>query len=232
VSLTPVLISSPFLGPAVWAPVERELREDFGVPAMTVALNGSGAADPVAISAALRERLPQRDDLLLVPHSNAGLYVPSLLTAVPARGVVFVDAILPPPAGRLPVAPQRLRDLLSARADEAGLLPPWTEWWPEAVVAELFPNEATRELVASEQRRLPLAYLDAQVEAPAGWDRIPAAYLAFGDTYATEREDARSRGWPVRTMDGQHLHMLREPAAVAAAIMALAARATGADPEA
>lgn len=222
-ALSPVLISSPFLGPAAWAPVEAELRDGFGLRATTVALSGSGASDPVAILAALRDRLARRDDLLLVPHSNAGLYVPALVHDAPVRGAVFVDAILPPASGSLRVAPQALRDLLSAKADETGLLPPWTAWWPEEAVAELFPDAATREQVEAEQKRLPLSYLDARVEVPEGWDRVPAAYLAFGDAYAEALEDARNRGWKVGTMDGNHLHMLREPAAVAAEIVRLAA---------
>ncbi|WP_199035431.1 hypothetical protein [Glycomyces salinus] len=222
-SLTAVLISSPFLGPAVWSGVEAELREGFGTPATTVAVHDSDASDPDAILAALRERLPPGEELLLVPHSNAGLYAPALALDAPRRRVVFVDAILPPPNGTLPVAPPGLRDALAAEADEDGLLPPWTGWWPERVVDELFPDAATKASVEAGQRRMPLAYLDARVEVPDGWDRAPAAYLAFGDAYADERDDARSRGWPVETMDGGHLHMLREPAAVAAAIIRLAA---------
>lgn len=220
---TPVLISSPFLGPAAWAGVEEELRESFGLPATTVALPDSSASDPVAILAALRERLPRRDDLLLVAHSNAGLYVPSLSSETPGCGAVFVDAILPPSRGTVPVAPQGLRDLLSERTDPSGMLPPWSEWWPAEVAAELFPDEETKRKVEAEQHRLPLSYLDARVDLPYGWDRIPAAYLAFGDAYAEELEDALSRGWPTSTMDGNHLHLLREPAAVAAEIMRLAA---------
>ena len=43
---------------------------------------------------------------------------------------------------------------------------------------------------------------------PPGWERLPAAYLAFGDTYADERAEAVRRGWPVETLPGLHLHQL------------------------
>lgn len=222
-SLTAVLISSPFLGPAVWSGVEAELREVLGTPATTVAVHDSEASDPDTVLAALRDLLPPGEDLLLVPHSNAGLYAPALALDAPRRRVVFVDAILPPRGGSLPVAPPALREALAAETGEDGLLPPWTGWWPEPVVDELFPDAATKAAVEAEQRRMPASYLDARVEVPDGWDRAPAAYLAFGDAYADEREDARRRGWPVETIDGGHLHMLREPEAVAAAIARLAA---------
>lgn len=221
-SPVPVLIASPFLGPAVWGPVERELREVHGLPATTVGALDLGSADPTRILAALHERLPLRDDLLLVPHSNAGLYVPSLLEATRAGGAVFVDAVLPPSSGSIAVAPPALRRVLTPLADDAGLLPGWTRWWPEPAVAELFPDSATRTRVETEQKRLPAAYLDAEVTVPDGWDDIPGvAYLAFGDAYAEEAEEARRRGWPVSTMAGNHLHMLCDPVAVAADIVRL-----------
>src|SRR5690606_31977125 len=116
------------------------LRDDFGLPASTVAVEDPAAADPDAILTALRDRLPRRDDLLLVPHSNAGLYLPALACEASVRCAVFVDAILPPPSGSARVAPRRLREPLSGEADETGLLPPWTGWWPESVVAGLFPD--------------------------------------------------------------------------------------------
>jgi hypothetical protein len=222
-SFVPVLIPSPFLGPALWEPVAVALREDFGVAAVVPAPPVPATADPAVVLAAVRDGLPERDDLVLVPHSNAGLYVPALVSDRPVRGVVFVDAVLPPARGVVPVAPEGLRDHLRGRVGSDGLLPPWTAWWAEEEVAGLFPDAATRDRVAGEQQRVPFHYLAARVELPEGWDRIPAAYVGFGDTYAEELADARGRGWPVSVMVGGHLHMLCDPAAVAAELMRLAA---------
>ncbi len=105
--------------------------------------------------------------------------------------------------------------MLRGRLDADGLLPPWTEWWPEDAVAELFPNAATKERVTAEQQRVPFSYLAAQIQFPDGWDQIPAAYLRFGDTSAEELADAQGCGWPVRTMAGGHLHMLCDPVGAA-----------------
>ena len=60
--------------------------------------------------------------------------------------------------------------------------------------------------------------------SPPGWEDLPAAYLAFGDTYADERADAARRGWPVATLQGLHLHPLVDPAGVAEALEGLLAR--------
>ncbi|GGQ51034.1 alpha/beta fold hydrolase [Couchioplanes azureus] len=219
--LTPVLIPSVYLGPAAWQPVAEAMRR-LGLTAVVPTPPVPAVADPAAVLTTLRDQLTERDDLVLVPHSNAGLYAPGLVAALPVRAVVFVDAVLPPPAGDLPAAPPGMRDLLRERVDAEGLLPPWTEWWPEEDIARLFPDAATRRRVAAEQQRIPFGYLSARVEVPAGWDHVPAAYLAFGDGYAEELADARGRGWPAHVMPGGHLHMLCDPDAVAAEIVRLA----------
>ena len=114
--------------------------------------------------------------------------------------------------------------MLGGLADEAGLLPPWTQWWPPEDTAQLFPDPATRASVEREQRRLPLSYFDGAVPSPAGWRDVPAGYLAFGDTYADERAFAERSGWAVETLPGEHLHMLVDPVSVADALTRLAPR--------
>ncbi len=86
---------------------------------------------------------------------------------------------------------------------------------------DLFPDPRPRAAVEREQRRLPLSYFAADVPTPAGWERLPAAYLAFGDTYADERAEAVRRGWPTETLPGGHLHQLVDPAGVAEAVLRL-----------
>lgn len=90
-------------------------------------------------------------------------------------------------------------------------------WWPLEEVAGLFPNETARARVEEKQPRLPLAYFRASSPGPSRWDGA-AAYLAFGDGYARERNAAADRGWPIRTLPGGHLHMLVDPDAVATGV--------------
>jgi hypothetical protein len=213
------LLASPLLGPSVWQPVARLLRTSWAVVTPTVARQVSLAPDEVL--RCLREALPGDRDLVLVPHSNAGLYVPALTSARRVAGYVFVDAGLPAGYGRVRLAPPAFYGFLKQKVDPAGLLPPWTRWWPQAEVAALIPDAAVRARVEREQRRLPLSYFGTSLPVPAGWDDRPGAYLAFGDTYAADRQRAARRGWPVSTLPGGHLHMLVDPERVAAEIDAL-----------
>ena len=170
---------------------------------------------------AFRATLPLDRDLVLVPHSNAGAYVPGLVVQRPVVATVFVDAVLPPPSGRIPLAQPAFLDVLRKKADDDGLLPPWTRWWDEADIATLFPTAESRAGVEREQQRLPLSYFQGALAVPRGWDERPGAYLAFGDTYTAERDDAAQRGWPVRTLPAGHLHQLNHPGQVADALVAL-----------
>lgn len=220
-----LLIPSPLLGPATWRPVEAWLRSqghdaravDLGPPPRTAAR----VLDAVTAAAA-------DHPVVLVPHSNAGLYAPHLATLVDARATVFVDAALPATEAEgldTPLAPPAFLDFLRSLTDDDGLLPPWTRWWDD--VTELFPDAATREAVERDQPRLPLTYFTSRVPVPAGWTGRPAAYLALGGTYAGERDRASRLGWPTRTLAGGHLHALHDPAAVGAAILDLGDRASG-----
>ncbi|HYF72576.1 MAG TPA: hypothetical protein VD864_07130, partial [Nocardioides sp.] len=161
-------------------------------------------------------------DVVLVPHSNAGLHAPRLAERIGARGTVYVDAALPAGGPDTALAPPRFLRFLQGLADADGVLPPWTQWWDE--VDELFPDAATRAAVEAEQPRLPLSYFTGRVAVPAGWSDRPSAYVAFGDTYAEEISLALAHGWPLTTLPGRHLHQLVAPAEVAAAITDLADR--------
>jgi hypothetical protein len=71
--------------------------------------------------------LPADQDLVLIPHSNAGLYVPALTVERRVVAYVFVDAGLTASYGRVRLAPPALPDLLTQKADSNEVLPPWTK---------------------------------------------------------------------------------------------------------
>ena len=220
-----VLVASPLLGPAVWAPVAERLRAEGH--RVTVPGGGGVVRSPGDVVRDLLADLQADDPLTLVPHSNAGLYVAALAAARPVEAVVFVDAGLPSAAETTPAAPPGFRQQLGALVAEDGLLPPWSSWWPGEDTDALFPDEGSRAAVEREQRRLPLSYFGADVATPSGWERLPAAYLAFGDTYSDERSEAQRRGWPTETLPGRHLHQLVDPAGVAEAVLRLLRAAHG-----
>jgi hypothetical protein len=215
------LLPSPLLGGEVWEPVAGLLRES-GRRAEAVHLD-----DRVPLSA--REVLddylavlPADEEYVLVPHSNAGLYLPALTRHRRVAGAVFVDAGLPPlGGGEAPVVPADFRPMLVRIADEQGMLPVWTQWWDEDEVRGLFPDPAVRAAVEQQQRRLPLTYFEDTIDVPQRWADRPCAYLSFGEGYASEAAEARRAGWPVQTLDGAHLEMLVHPGQVSEAIVML-----------
>lgn len=209
------LLPSPFLGPLVWEQVAGRLS-GHGLRATVPDPPRAAFASPADVLDWLVSALPSAGEFILVPHSNAGLYVPAIAARRSVRGFVFVDAVLPPRDGRMRVAPDALVNRLRTSVGSDGLLPPWTSWWPEEDVAALFPDRQSRVLIEAEQRRLPLAYLTSEVDIASGWDSTPwGSYVAFGDTYAEEIADARGRGWRTVVVDGSHLHMLCDPDGVA-----------------
>ena len=226
-----VLVHSLLLGPLSWAPVADRLAALGAVTIIPSLVNVTDSDDPPfwprvagTVNDAV-EQLPHDQPILLVAHSNAGLFVPVIAHAArrPTAGCLFVDGRLPARTGPSPAAtPERL-DHLRIKATD-GRLPRWTTWWGEDDVARLFPDPQTRSAVSADQPRLPLSYYEQQIPVPAGWDDRPCGYLLFGPPYDDMAQDARERGWDVEQIPGGHLHQLVDPDAVAARIAAMTRR--------
>jgi pimeloyl-ACP methyl ester carboxylesterase len=223
-----VLIHSPSVGPRTWQPVAHRLTAlgwEVAVPSLLHITDEEPPFWPQVVHAvqAGLETAEQGQGLVLVAHSNAGLFLPVIAAALPGqvRGCIFVDAALPPASGAAPMAPPELLALLRDKAS-GGLLPRWTDWWDEEEVAPLFPDRATCQTVTEEQPRLPLSYYEASVPVPAGWDAQPCAYLLFGPPYDELASEARGRGWIVQQLPGRHLHQLVDADGVARSLLAIA----------
>ncbi len=227
-----VLVHSPSVGPATWLPVAERLRGS-GCAAVVPSLLAVGDGGPpfwprvvAAVTAGLAGTEP-RQPLVLVAHSNAGVFVPVLARGLgrPVAGSIFADATVPEPDGRTPMAGEGFLPFLRGLADPDGRLPRWTDWWEEDDVAPMFPGPQAREVITAEQPRLPLAYYLEHVPAAAGWDDHPCAYLLFSPAYQDQAAEARRRGWPVRSVPGEHLHQIVDPGGVTSALLELAAAA-------
>jgi pimeloyl-ACP methyl ester carboxylesterase len=223
-----VLIHSPSVGPRSWQPVAHHLAArgwEAAVPSLLHVTDDGPPFWPRVVDAVRAGLATAEQDqgVVLVAHSNAGLFVPVITAALPGQvlGCIFVDAALPPASGVAPVAPPELLALLRDKAS-GGLLPRWTDWWDEEEVAPLFPDQATRQAVTEEQPRLPLSYYEESVPVPTGWDARPCAYLLFGPPYDELASAARGRGWIVEQLPGRHLHQLVDPDGVARSLLAIA----------
>jgi pimeloyl-ACP methyl ester carboxylesterase len=223
-----VLIHSPSVGPRTWQPVAHRLAElgwEAAVPSLLHVTDRGPEYWPRVVEAVVAGlgTADQGQGLVLVAHSNAGLFIPVIAAALPGkvRGCIFVDAALPPASGAAVVAPPELLALLRDKAS-GGLLPRWTDWWDEEEVAPLFPDQPTRQAVTEEQPRLPFSYYEASVPVPTGWDARPCAYLLFGPPYDELASEARGRGWIVKQLPGKHLHQLVVPDGAARSLLAIA----------
>lgn len=94
-STTLVLLPSPLLGQAVWEPVAAELA-NRGYPVQTVSAPSTPPRTSDDVMHHLLSAIPSDREVILLPHSNAGLYVPALVGQRHVVGAVFVDAGLPP----------------------------------------------------------------------------------------------------------------------------------------
>ena len=219
-----VLVHSPSVGPKTWASVAAELRSagnEVVVPSLLSVATAPPPYWPEAVRCVGESLRDARDGapVTLVLHSNAGLLAPVLVDGLDSRvdAIVFIDAALPARDGPTAVASNEFLAFLRDKADN-GMLPPWTDWWDEADVAVLFPDEDTRRQFSEEQPRLPVAYFETMIPPVPGWDQRRCGYVVFNEAYREQALDARARGWPVRELKGEHLHMLVDPTATAAAI--------------
>jgi hypothetical protein len=197
-------------------------------PRVVAAVNEQVAIAAEHVVAAKRRGGGERDRVVLVGHSNAGVFVPVICRALdfPVDYTVLVDATVPAVRDATPMVPEEFMPFLRGLAGPDGLLPRWTEWWDEAEVAAMLPDQTVRAKIVAEQPRLPLAYYEEQVPVPPGWDDHPCGYLVFGEPYDVQASEARRRGWTVRSLPGGHLHQLVDPDGVTKILLDLAGPAT------
>ncbi|HEX5190709.1 MAG TPA: alpha/beta hydrolase [Streptosporangiaceae bacterium] len=224
-----LLVHSPSVGPSTWRPVAGQLRK-AGHHAVVPSLLAVGDGEPPywpRVPAAVRDGVAGLDPsqpVVLVVHSNAGLFAPVIARdlGVPVACIIFADASIPPAAGDAEVAESEFVPFLRELAGADGRLPQWTRWWGEEDVAPMLPEPTMREIVTAEQPTLPLAYYLERIPVPDGWVERPCRYLLFSAAYEAQADYARSRGWPVRTVPGEHLHQVVDPAGVSEALLDLA----------
>ena len=160
---------------------------------------------------------------VVVAHSGAGVYLPSILGRLDgAVGLLFVDAVVPPVQGRHRTS-ERLSSMLDEQAVD-GLLRRWLDWWAPEVVEGLLPNAADREELLADMPRLRRSFYDSDVAVPVDWSNGPFGYLRLSAAYDGDLAEARARTWPTSTLDATHLSVHTEPEAVFEKILDLTER--------
>jgi len=225
-----VLVHGTLVGPSTWSPVADELRSrghDVIVPHLTDAGRDEGCFWRRHASC-VAEAAGEGDPVVVAGHSATGAILPAVVEALarPVVAVIFVDAQLPPPDGssRAEVASERLRERLVDVLASDGTYPHWTDddWQDD------LPEPETRTLVFAELQPKPRRYFEEPLHVPADWERLPGAYLLLSDAYAGAAERAQALGWPFRELGGGHFAIMRQPEAVAGALVDLSRAAAAA----
>jgi hypothetical protein len=161
--------------------------------------------------------------LAFVAHSGAGPLLPAIRAATPyaVAAYVFVDAGLPHDgrsrldeiADSVPALAAELRPHLAA----GGRFPEWTD----DDLREEVPDRHQRQLLVADLRPRGLAFFEEVLPDFAEWPDAPCAYLRLSTAYAGPAAEAARRGWPCRTFDAGHFHMLVDPDAATAALLDL-----------
>ncbi len=216
-----LLVHSPAVGPSSWRWVAEELRaagHDAHVPDLT---QQAVAGDPLALARAAAATVIDGQAITLVGHSGSGALLPviaEMLGEAPVR-TLFVDAGIPPEAGTATLGGDFL-DVLRDLA-VAGILPPWSEWFGDGVMAALVPDPIRRGTVAAELPRVPLALYETSFELPAGWRNAPAAYVLLSESYRPDADQASSLGWPVAEHRVGHLGIVHDADVIAHSLIDL-----------
>ena len=230
-----ILVHSPLTGPLVWNPAEQELARhghQAVVPEVTDHPSGVGPlweqhARSVARSV---RRLPAGERPVLVGHSGAGQLLPAIrrFSERPVRACLFVDAGLPEDgASRLDQIRRESPDAaaeLEAHLAAGGRFPEWTD----EDLREVVPPDGLRRGLLEELRPRPLAYFTEPIPVPGAWPDAPCGYLRLSAAYDPALEAARAMGWPTRSIDAGHFHMMVEPDEVVDELLSLLDEATSA----
>ena len=220
-SETFIFIHSPLVGPLTWIPVAEEIsRAGYRalVPSLQDALAvpsgfGRAFADSVASEVASSG---VEGPLHLVAHSGAGFFMPVFREAlsVPIAGYIFVDARIPKGGASLfDDSPESDVEHLKAMARD-GWLPPWSEWFERDAIMEILPDRDIRERFIAELSPIPVAMFEEQSPVLDSWPDAPCGYIRLSASYLAETETARSMEWLVREVDSAHLQMLVDPIAI------------------
>lgn len=227
-----VLLHSPLVGPASWAPVAVALRERGWESVVPPLWDNDTPTPPYwqqhaeSVAQALSAVDPARP-VILAGHSGAGPLLPVIgeHLAQPVAAYLFVEAGIPLlSASRLELmeveSPDWAAGFLQALLD-GETFPQWTD----ADLAEIVPDAGRRRALLDEVRPRALPFFTEPIPTPFIWPGVPCAYLQFSAAYNAPGRWVCEADWPFRHLESGHFHMLVDPDAVAEAMLALVAAA-------
>lgn len=219
---------SPLLGPSSWTPVASVMR-DLGQLCQVAGPKMTTTADYDHITPWLNEILAMpipEDDLptVVVTHSAACPRAPLLVDELLHKGwnveaMILVDGRFPS-GEAFTVSNPLYGEMLDGMIRPDDYLPPWPRWWG-SLVEGLVVDPVARDLVFNEAAPIPRSLFDQACPVPELPPTVGRGFLSFGPGYAQARDQAFDAGWMTIRLNGDHLHQVVEPAAVASTLMAM-----------
>lgn len=218
---------SPLLGATSWGPVAAVLA-DLGQepliadPAMTTTAD-TDHITPWIEQITSMERPDTDLPTVVVGHSSACPRTPLLVSKLLERGwpvthMLLVDGRFPD--GRAFTARAHYAEMLDRMVRPDDYLPPWPRWWG-SLVEGLVVDEEARNLFLAGAPPIPRNWFDQACPVPELPPTIGRGFLSFGPGYADARDQAFEAGWLTMRLNGDHLHQLVAPEAVAATLLAM-----------
>ncbi len=224
-----LFVPSPLLGPTSWGSTAAAMA-DLGQEPLIADAAMTTTADEDHVTPwldAITAMDPPADGLptVVVAHSAACPRTPLLVSELLARGwpirtMLLVDGRFPD--GEAFTANEHYAKMLDRMVRPDDYLPPWPRWWGSLVEGLVVDPEA-RNLFLAEAAPVPRTWFDQGCPVPELPANIGRGFLSFGPGYAEARDQAFARGWLTMRLNGDHLHQMIEPDAVAATLMGMVA---------
>lgn len=174
---------------------------------------------------------PPNDGLptVVVAHSAACPRTPMVVDELIHKGwnidaMILVDGRFPTGEAFTVTVPE-YGAMLDGMVRPDDYLPPWPRWWG-SLVSGLVVDAEARDLVFNEAAPVPRTWFDQACPVPELPPTVGRAFLSFGPGYAEACDLAHEAGWLTTRLNGDHLHQVVAPEAVAATLMAMLAGLT------
>ncbi len=229
-----LLVPSPLLGPASWEPV-ADVMAELGQPSAIADPTMTKRDDLDHITPWLNDILAMKPPTAEVPtvvvaHSAACPRTPLLVHQLLHKGwsieaMILVDGRFPD--GRaFTVSAPHYGTMLDGMVRPDDYLPPWPRWWG-SLVEGLVVDPVARDLVFNEASPVPRSWFDQGCPVPELPPHVGRGFLSFGPGYNEACDRAHDAGWLTARLNGDHLHQVVNPGAVAATLRAMVAGMTG-----
>ena len=223
-------LPSPVLGPASWfgvADVMASLEQtvDVAKTSMTTTADEDHLTpwlDEIAAVSAPANGYP----VVVVGHSAACPRLPAAVDRLlsegwPVRAMICVDGRFPDGKAFTETV-EHFAEMLDGLVRPDDYLPPWPRWWG-SLVEGLVVEPAARDMVFSEAPPIPRSWFDQPPTLPELPPEVRQAFLGFGPGYQESCDRAHAAGWMTYRLDGDHLHQVVDPTAVAKTLLAMVA---------